>query len=251
MPTTVETLRDALVKARRERSLAGIAPLPVPETLTEGHAVQAAVGAALGLAEAGWKVAIAADGTPVAGLMPGPWLEPADVYEGAAGAELRIEIEIGLRLSRDVPLRPGRPWSRAEFIACCDKAFLGIEIIESRLADWSGKVAFPLWLADAMGHGGYLVGPEIDIAALDDPSRLGCFISLNGETLYDRPAVHGNGDPMVPVLAWANRAGDDLGSLRAGQIVTTGSLCGGVLAPGKGEVVARLSPLAAVTLTLR
>jgi 2-keto-4-pentenoate hydratase len=251
MPTTVETLRDALVKARRERTLAEIAPLPVPRTLAEAHAVQAAVSEALGLPEGGWKVGIAGDGTAIAGLMPGPWLAPGDVYEGAIGAELRIEIEIGLRLSRDVPLRPGRPWSRAELIACCDKVFLGVEIIESRLADWSGNVAFPLWLADAIGHGGYLVGPEIDIATLDDPAGLGCFISLNGVTIYDQPAVHGNGDPMVPVLAWANRESDDLGPLKAGQIVTTGSLCGGVLSPGKGEVVARLSPLAAVSLTLR
>ena len=88
-------------------------------------------------------------------------------------------------------------------------------------------------------------------ATLDDLASLGCFISLNGVTIYDQPAVHGNGDPMTPFLAWANRKSDDLGSLKAGQIVTTGSLCGGVLSPGKGEVVTRLSPLATVTLTLR
>ena len=74
---------------------------------------------------------------------------------------------------------------------------------------------------------------------------------VTGVTIYDQPAVHGNGDPMTPFLAWANRQSDDLGSLKAGQIITTGSLCGGVLSPGKGEVVTRLSPLATVTLTLR
>ena len=90
-----------------------------------------------------------------------------------------------------------------------------------------------------------------DIATLDDLTGLSCFISLNGVTIYDQPAVHGNGDPMTPFLAWANRKSDDLGGLKAGQIITTGSLCGGVLSPGKGEVVTRLSPLATVTLTLR
>ncbi len=251
MPTTVETVRDALVKARRERSLAEIASLPVPATLSEGLKAQAAVGKALGLAEAGWKVGIAEDGTAVAGLMPGPYLAPGDVYEGAIGAELRVEIELALRLSHDVPFRPAQPYSRAELLACCDKAYLGIEIVESRLANWFGKVAFPLWLADAMGHGGYILGPEIDLKTLDDLAGLGCFISLNGVTIYDQPAIHGNGDPMVPFLAWANRKHDNLGALRAGQIVTTGSHCGGVLSPGKGEVVTRLAPLAAVALTLR
>ena len=77
MPTTVETISDALVKARREGSLAEIATLPVPATLTEGLLAQAAVGKALDLPEAGWKVGIAEDGTAVAGLMPGPYLAPS------------------------------------------------------------------------------------------------------------------------------------------------------------------------------
>jgi 2-keto-4-pentenoate hydratase len=250
MPTPNEILRDALIAARRDKAILPLASQPVPASVAEGFAVQAAIAEGLGMEEAGWKVAIVG-GEPVAGLMPGPYLAPGDVYEGAIGAELRVEIELGLRLARDVPMRPGLPWSRDELLACCDKAFLGIEIVESRLADWVDIVALPLWLADAMGHGGYLVGPELDIAALDDLTGLSCFISLNGVTLYDKPAIHGNGDPMTPVLAWANRKTELLGGLRAGQIVTTGSLCGGVLSPGKGEIVTRLDPLGTVSLTLR
>jgi len=251
MPTTAETIREALIAARRDRRLIETASLPVPASLAEGLAIARTVSRGAGLEDLGWKVAIAEDGTPIAGLMPGPWLAPGAVYEGAAGAELRVEIELGLRLSRDVPLRSGQPYSRAELLACCDKAFLGIEIIESRLADWAGKVAMPLWLTDAMGHGGYFVGPDLDMKVLDDLAGLGCFISLDGATIYDEPAVHGNGDPLVPFLAWANRKEEGLGALRAGQLVTTGSLCGGVLAPGKGDVVASLSPLASVAFTLR
>ena len=89
------------------------------------------------------------------------------------------------------------------------------------------------------------------MTVLDEVAGLNCFISLNGVTIYDQPAVHGNGDPMVPFLAWANRKDELMGGLRAGQIVTTGSLCGGVLSPGKGEIVTKLSPLGAVSLTLR
>lgn len=250
MPTTNETLRDALVAARRDKSLIEMAEQPVPASFLEGLAVQAEIARRLGHAEAGWKVAIAEGGLPVAGLMPGPWLAPGDVYDGAIGAELRVEIEIALRLARDVPMRPGRPYSRAELLGHCDKAFLGIEIVESRLANWQG-VPFALWLADALGHGGYYLGPELDMKVLDDLTGLGCFISLNGVTIYDQPAVHGNGDPMTPFLAWANRKDELMGGLRAGQIVTTGSLCGGVLSPGKGEIVTKLSPLGTVTLTLR
>jgi 2-keto-4-pentenoate hydratase len=250
MPTTNETLRDALVAARRDKALIEMTEQPVPASFLEGLGVQAEIARRLGQTQAGWKVAIAEGGLPVAGLMPGPWLAPGDVYDGAIGAELRVEIEIALRLAKDVPMRPGQPYSRAELLAHCDKAYLGIEIVESRLANWQG-VPFALWLADALGHGGYFLGPELDIKVLDDLTGLGCFISLNGVTIYDQPAVHGNGDPMAPFLAWANRKDELMGGLRAGQIVTTGSLCGGVLSPGKGEIVTKLSPLGTVSLTLR
>jgi 2-keto-4-pentenoate hydratase len=251
MPTPNETVRDALVAARRDRTLVEMTSLPVPASFSEGMALQAEIAKRAGHAEAGWKVSIAPDGTPNAGLMPGPFLKPGDVYEGAIGAELRVEIELGLRLAKDLPFRPAQPYSRAELLAACDKAFLGIEIVESRLANWAGLVPLELWLADALGHGGYLIGPDLDMKVLDDQSGLGCFISLNGVTIYDKPAVHGNGDPMTPFLAWANRKEDVMTGLRAGQVVTTGSLCGGVLSPGKGEIVTKLSPLATVSLTLR
>ena len=250
MPTTTETLRDALVAARRDKALIEMTEQPVPASFLEGLGVQAEIAERLGHDKAGWKVAIAEDGLPVAGLMPGPWLAPGEVYDGAIGAELRVEIEIALRLSKDVPMRPNQPYSRAELLGHCDKAYLGIEIVESRLANWQG-VPFALWLADALGHGGYYLGPELDMKVLDDLTGLGCFISLNGVTIYDQPAVHGNGDPMTPFLAWANRKNELMGGLRAGQIVTTGSLCGGVLSPGKGEIVTKLSPLGSVSLTLR
>lgn len=250
MPSPNETLRDALVAARRDKALIEMSEQPVPASFLEGLGVQAEIARRLDHAQAGWKVAIAEDGLPVAGLMPGPWLAPADTYDGAIGAELRVEIEIALRLAQDVPMRPARPYSRAELLGLCDKAYLGIEIVESRLANWQG-VPFALWLADALGHGGYFLGPELDKKVLDDLTGLGCFISLNGVTIYDQPAVHGNGDPMTPFLAWANRGDELMGGLRAGQIVTTGSLCGGVLSPGKGEIVAKLAPLGTVSLTLR
>lgn len=250
MPSTNETLRDALVAARRDKALIEMADQPVPASFLDGLAVQAQIAQRLDHPESGWKVAIAEDGLPVAGLMPGPWLAPGDVYDGAIGAELRVEIEIALRLAKDVPMRPGQPYSRAELLGHCDKAYLGIEIVESRLASWQG-VPFALWLCDALGHGGYYLGPELDIKVLDDLTGLDCFIALNGVTIYDRPAAHGNGDPMAPFLAWANRKDELMGGLRAGQIVTTGSLCGGVLSPGKGEIVTKLSPLGSVSLTLR
>ena len=250
MPSAAETLTNNLAGAWRGRTLIAMEQQPVPADLGEALAVQAGVARALHRQQAGWKVAIAADGTPISGIMPGPWLKPDDTYEGVIGAELRLEIELALRLSRDLPLRPGQPYTRAEILDGVDAVFLGIEIVETRLSTFHG-VPFPLWLADSLGHGGYLIGPEVDRAVLDDVTSLHCHIALNDVTIYDLPAVHGNGDPMNPVLAWVNRAAEGPGPLKAGQIVTTGSLCGGVLAPGKGRAVCSLKPIGEIALTLR
>lgn len=250
MSETTVSPAEALIAARRGPSLAEIATLPVPADIDAGFAAQAAVSRALGYRNAGWKVAIAEGGRPVAGLMPGPWLEPGVTYRGVHGAELRVEIELAIRLGRDMPLRPGRPYSREELLDHCDAAFVGIEIVESRIDDWT-HVPFPLWIADSLGHGGYILGPQVPFAIFDDIPALTCTVELDGDVLYERQAVHANGDPLVPVLAWANRAEEGpLGGLEAGQIITTGSLCGGVLAPTVGPVVTRLDPVTAISFAL-
>jgi len=250
MATTTGNLADALIGARRGHSLLDIEALPVPADIDAGFAVQAEVSRALGYADAGWKVSIAEGGRPVAGLMPGPYLKSGDTHRSAHGAELRVEIELAVRLGRDMPLRPGRPYTREELIEHCDAALVGIEVVESRIADWT-HVAFPLWLADAMGHGGYLIGPEVPFTIFDDIPALTCTVELDGDVLYERQAAHANGDPLVTALAWANRVVEGpLGELKAGQIITTGSLCGGVLAPTLGPVIARLDPITAISFAL-
>lgn len=250
MATTIDTLAEALTAARRGHSLVEISTLPVPADIDAALAVQAKVQKAMGYADAGLKVSIAEGGRPIAAPMPGPYLKSGDTYRSAHGAELRVEIELAVRLGRDMPLRPGNPYTRAELIEHCDAALVGIEIVESRIADWT-HVAFPLWLADALGHGGYFVGPEVPFSIFDDVRSLTCTVELDGDVLYDRPAEHANGDPLVTALAWANRPAETpLGGLKAGQIITTGSLCGGVLAPTLGPVIARLDPITAISFAL-
>ncbi|MCV9939224.1 hypothetical protein OIU35_22975 [Boseaceae bacterium BT-24-1] len=248
--TAPGTLAGAFIGARRGHKLVDIATLPVPADVDAGFAAQAEVNSGMGYPLAGWKVSLGEGGRPMAGLMPGPWLKSGDTYRGVHGAELRVEIELAVRLGRDMPLRPGQPYTRAELIEHCDAALVGIEIVESRIADWT-NVPFPLWLADAMGHGGYLIGPEVPFSIFDDVPALTCTVELDGDVLYERQALHANGDPLVTALAWANRPVEGpLGPLKAGQIITTGSLCGGVLAPTVGPVIARLDPVTAISFAL-
>ncbi len=57
------------------------------------------------------------------------------------------------------------------------------------------------------------------------------------------PARHVNVDPLAPLVAYANAPIDFAGGLRAGQIVTTGTLCGVVPLPAPGSVVTSLGAL--------
>lgn len=250
MATQTTSLTEALIDARRTHTLKPIGSLPVPADLDSALAVQADVSRALGQSIPGLKASVGEGGRGLAGIMSGPFLAAGDVYRAVPGAEIRIEIELAIRLGRDMPIRPGKPYTREELIAHCDAALIGIEIVESRIDDWT-SVPFPLWLADCMGHGGYLLGPEVPFSIFDDVPALTCTVQLDDDVLYERQAVHANGDPLATALAWANRTQETpLGPLRAGQVITTGSLCGGVLAPNPGAIITRLDPVTAISFAL-
>src|SRR6478609_2695511 len=102
MATTIDTLAEALTAARRGHSLVDISTLPVPADIDAALAVQAKVQKAMGYADAGWKVSIAEGGRPIAAPMPGPYLKSGDTHRSAHGAELRVEIELAVRLGRDM-----------------------------------------------------------------------------------------------------------------------------------------------------
>ena len=57
-----------------------------------------------------------------------------------------------------------------------------------------------------------------------DLKALRCRLWVDDELVNDKIGGHSLGDPIAPVLAWANTQGDALGGLKAGQIVTTGTL---------------------------
>lgn len=140
-----------------------------------------------------------------------------------------LEVEVGVVLARDVA-------SSADIPDAIDHYFTGVEICGSRYADRS-KASVLASLADNMSALGYAIGANR--AAGDRIDGLDITLSFAGEQIYAAPAKHGFGTVLASLIAYADSQLPAY-PLRAGTIVTTGSMCGLVPISGTGHVVATL-----------
>ncbi len=145
-----------------------------------------------------------------------------------------LEVEVGLVLARDIPTSPDV--DEATVAAAIDHYFTGIEVVATRYA--SREAASPtVGLADNMSAFGYVIGgrrtrgTEIDGATV--------VLEFGGHEICRQPAEHGFGTVLASLVAYAREQNPEL-ALKAGTIVTTGSLCGLVPCSGAGHAVARL-----------
>ena len=118
----------------------------------------------------GWKVGAR---TPTAEPNPAPLLAGALVksparFDGKAMHMIGVEIEISFHIVRDIAAR-GEPVGRDEALAAVGDAFVGMEVVDTRLADF--KQADPEWLlADNQMNHALVVG---DSDAGLEEARLG------------------------------------------------------------------------------
>ena len=217
---SAKSFAEALARANRSGELLPHDSIVPPADFAEAMAIQAASVALAGEAAGGWKVGFAADGAPMGGIM----FASKMVASGAAwpmpsGGAVLIEVEIAVRLGRDLPHRPGNPYSRAEVEAAVSHVVAGIELLRSRMAE-QPPPAFAAWLADRLGNLGYVTGAEIAFDPAMDLSALQCRMWVDGALAHDKLGGHPQNDPLAPLVAYANHGG----GFRAGQVVTTGSL---------------------------
>ncbi|WP_148663421.1 fumarylacetoacetate hydrolase family protein [Bosea vaviloviae] len=239
-----EALAAALVCAHATGTRVACAGLPVPADASRAMAVQALVQGRLGLAVGGWKVALGPEQVPIAA----PLLDlhtassKIDLFPGCV-----IEVELAVRLGRNLPPRKTGAYERSDILAAIESVVLGIEVIGGRFDD-AANVPFLSFLADHLGNRGYVVGEALPVSTLDMLADMTCAASLNGDSIHCAPAIHPAGDPLLPLLAYANRQSDGVGGLQAGQIVTTGSLCGVLPIRAAGRLKARLDQIATVSV---
>ncbi|PDT51336.1 MULTISPECIES: hydratase [Sinorhizobium] len=238
---THATLFDAADLAHRfatAKDRIAAAELPVPATIAEAIAVQAAFAAPEDVAVAGYKVARSPEDKGVAGRLSPIAVAVPEAQPGTFRWRngLRVEAEIAFRLAASLPPREGG-YSRDAVIAAIGSIHLGVEVLDSRIEE-GGKAPFLLFLADRLGNAGYAIGPELPREFLDGAEGRPLEVSLDGAPLFAGEAHHPASDVLAWLVGWANETERAEDTLSAGEIVTTGSLCGAldVAAPGRIDV---------------
>ncbi|MBV1705699.1 MAG: fumarylacetoacetate hydrolase family protein [Hyphomicrobiales bacterium] len=202
-------------------------------------------GAAIG----GWKLGFNADGIAIAGPMLQAMITPSPARLALPPrGGLLAEIEIAFRLGRDLPVRP-RPWLRDDILAHVGEVLVGIEWLCPRL-DARAAAHFPSWLADRLGNYGYVTGANVAVGKLADITNLRTQLWVDGARTHDKHGGHPQNDPLMPLLAYANAQNDDLGGLKAGMVITTGSLTVPLPVNAPCEIRAEIDGIGAVAASV-
>jgi 2-keto-4-pentenoate hydratase len=236
-----QTLRDHW---RAGTKLAGLAPAMRPSDRADGYAIQAALEEPPGAKLFGWKIAATSWAGQrhihVAGPMAGRILSNTLIPDGGiasmAGNAMRVaEPEFAFRMGRDLTPRC-RAYDVTEVLDAVDTLHPAIEIPDSRFSDFASAGEAQLIADNACAHrfvlGSATAANWRALDLVEDKPH----ISLAGRTYIG----HGKnvlGDPRI-ALAWLANELRLLGiTLRAGQVVTTGT-CHPPLSIQSGDHVA-------------
>jgi 2-keto-4-pentenoate hydratase len=160
-----------------------------------------------------------------------------------------FEVEIAFELERDLPARPGKPYSREEVIGAIGDCLIGFEMVGSRI-DNPDAVSFPTILGDNHGCAGYVTGARVADWRKLDFRALRCVAKIDGETVFDKVDSHPQKDPLFSLVDYAGVQGDRLGGLRAGQIITTGSMSGVTRIDRPAEITGEISGIGGVAVRI-
>ncbi len=201
-----------------------------PRSRAEGYAIQALIGSYSGEELFGWKIAATSEAGQrhinVRGPMAGRILRETVIADGGtaamAGNEMRVaEPEFAFRMGRDLSPQP-TPFTVVEVLEAVATLHPAIEIPDSRFADFVGAGEAQLIADNACAHLFVLGAPtRADWRALDlveERPR----ITLGGKQYIG----HGKnvlGDPRIALTWLANELREQGITLKAGQVVTTGT----------------------------
>jgi 2-keto-4-pentenoate hydratase len=189
------------------------------------YAIQDGVAAATGPV-AGWKVGAR---TPTAEPNPAPLLAGALVksparFDGKAMHMIGVEIEISFHIVRDIAAREA-PVGREEALAAVGDAFVGMEVVDTRLANF--RELDPEWLlADNQMNHALVVGDSIKHWKGLDWPNLAVKLVIDGKTIVEQKGGLGAVDPVRPLIWMIDHAVRRRGGLAKGQAITTGSWTG-------------------------
>jgi 2-keto-4-pentenoate hydratase len=201
-----------------------------PRDRAEGYAVQAAMERHSAAGLFGWKIAATSEAGQkhinVAGPQAGRIFAERVIADGGtasmAGNEMRVgEPEFAFRMGRSLPPRP-TPYSVEDVLSAVDTLHPAIELPDSRFADFVKAGEAQLIADNACAHLFVLGAPTTADWRAVDLVEQRPVVMLRGQRFV---GYGGNvlGDPRV-ALTWLANELRQLGvTLKAGEVVTTGT----------------------------
>ena len=239
---------SALLAARRTRRWLEALPEGArPITAAQAYAIQDRVAARLGPV-GGWKVGAA---TPTSEPFRAP-IPAGAVFNGTAmpAAALHVigvEAELAYRIDRDLPRR-ARPYGQEEGADAVGAIHPAIEIVDTRYAAF-GALDRLSHLADHQNGGALALGPALEgwrgVVPIEQPVSLW----IDGALRHEGRGGNSAGDPLR-LLVWLANGGAGAAGLRAGQVVTSGSVSGTVLVDPGVKVQAAFDGVGAVEIDI-
>ena len=263
-PTALEeaahVIADLRLRRIKDGTIAGLPDACRPRTLADGYAIQERarplIAKGLGPA-AGYKVGATAKVMqerlgihyPCAGT-----LFADRIYRSGATIarsdfrHLGVECEVGVRMGAALSGQPGG-YDRDSVMAAIAAVFVSIEIVEHRFIDVR-SVGAETHVADDFYSAGAVLGPDRPLAALDPTGAAPGEILVNGTQVFAGHVRDILGHPLSS-LAWlANHLVERGTPLKAGEILTLGSISPGTSIPEPAAVEARFEGLGACTLAV-
>ncbi len=249
-------LARLLAALRRDaHQQSGLEARLVPADRETAYRIARMVEEELGLAVAGWKIAAAKEemqkalrtDAPIYGRVFAPYVRPSPTsVEHARQCSPIPEVEYMARLGIDLPSR-AKAYTVAEVAEAVASLHPGIELAECRFVHDAAFPPLPAILADGAGGGTICYGAAIDDWRKRDIAGQEVVLSCNGVARRKGTAAAALDHPMVPLTWLANELSRTGIGLKAGQIISTGTLTG-MLRPKAGETyVADFGPFGTVT----
>jgi 2-keto-4-pentenoate hydratase len=227
--TLIQQLVDAQRSGTRPVDAATYSTLDREAAYRVQHGVMVALGEKPGM----YKTAVAPDGTGAVAPIFASRVGQSGSLKLPLANIIGLEVEVGVVLAKDVP----NGTDDINLIEAIDHYFVGIEVCATRFVDRS-LAGFNGGLADSTSAYGYVINPmEREPGA--DLDNFDVTIEFAGKQIYSAPAKHGFGSVLASVVAYAKAQRPEY-PLKAGTIITTGSLCGLVPTTGTGHAVATL-----------
>jgi 2-keto-4-pentenoate hydratase len=251
-------LARLLATLRREgHQQSGLEARLVPADKDTAYRIARMVEEELGWQVVGWKIAAAKEemqkqlrtDSPIYGRVFAPGLKasPASV-EHARQLSPIPEVEYMARLGADLPPR-AKAYTVEEVTEAVSSLHPGIELAECRFVHDDRFPPLPAILADGAGGGTVCYGSAIADWKNSDIAGQEVTLSCNGVVRRKGTAAAALDHPMVPLTWLANELSRTGIGMKAGQMISTGTLTG-MLRPKAGETyVADFGPFGKVTAT--